>query len=46
MPSIPEGSEGNIPLGLFQTLCLSSQKQRGHSPIKESDDGESLNAMI
>lgn len=31
---MPEGREGKIESGLLQTLYFSSQKQRGHSPIK------------
>jgi len=46
MLSIPEGREGNIPTGRFQTLCWDSQKQRGHSSIKFKDDGESLNIIL
>jgi hypothetical protein len=32
--SIPLGKEGNIPYGLFQTLCLFNQKHLGHSKNK------------
>src|SRR3989344_5284513 len=40
--SMPEGSEGNIEGGLFQTLCWVSQKHLGHSDIKLNPDGDSL----
>jgi len=43
---MPEGKEGKIPDGLFQTLCFSNQKQRGHSCIKDKLDGESLNGIF
>lgn len=43
---MPDGKEGNIPAGLFQTLCLSNQKQRGHSPIKLSEDGDSVKVGV
>src|SRR3989338_4291300 len=46
MLSIPLGSEGKIPSGLCQTLCLSSQKHLGHSFIKFRDEGESLYKAI
>src|SRR3989344_6868771 len=45
-PSIPEGRLGNIPAGLLQTLCTDSQKHLGHSCIRFSVDGESLNGML
>src|SRR3989344_7356390 len=40
--SIPEGSEGNIEAGLFQTLCWVSQKHLLHSNIRFKEEGESL----
>src|SRR3989344_386711 len=40
--SIPEGRLGNIPSGLFHTLCCVSQKHLWHSFIKFKAEGESL----
>ena len=39
---VEKAKEGNIPAGLFQTPCLSNQKQRGHSNIRFREEGESL----
>src|SRR3989344_6054539 len=44
--SIPLGSCGNGEEGLVQTLCLFSQKQRGHSFMRFRDEGKSLKAVI
>lgn len=45
MPSIPLGKLGNIPDGRFHTLCCVSQKHLGHSSIRESEEGESLETI-
>ena len=40
--SIPAGKDGNMPRGLFIPLFLSSQKHRGHTRKRFSDDGDNL----
>jgi hypothetical protein len=45
IPSIPEGRLGNMPAGLFQTLCLSNQKHLGHSSINPKDEEDNLYDM-
>jgi len=42
MRSIPEGSEGNIPVGLLIFLLKASQKHLGQSFSKLRLDGENL----
>jgi hypothetical protein len=44
--SIPPGKDGNIPRGLFIPLFLSSQKHRGHSRKRFSDDGDNLISLF